>query len=119
VTATAGESGLTRGIADAEELAKLRIAELHASAEALACSRVVLLGYPDSGSTGTVHPGSFAAVPTSEVAERLGISAMTVQSHVKNVLAKLGVHSKVEAVRIAWRCGAVAVPVSVLRNGPR
>jgi DNA-binding NarL/FixJ family response regulator len=49
---------------------------------------------------------------TSEVAERLGISAMTVQSHVKNVLAKLGVHSKVEAVRIAWRCGAVAVPVS-------
>jgi DNA-binding NarL/FixJ family response regulator len=49
---------------------------------------------------------------TSEVAERLGISAMTVQSHVKNVLAKLGVHSKVEAVRLAWRCGAVAVPVS-------
>jgi DNA-binding CsgD family transcriptional regulator len=28
-----------------------------------------------------------------------------VQSHVKNILAKLGVHSKVEAVRLAWRNG--------------
>jgi DNA-binding CsgD family transcriptional regulator len=30
---------------------------------------------------------------------------MTVQSHVKNILAKLGVHSKVEAVTMAWRMG--------------
>jgi DNA-binding CsgD family transcriptional regulator len=37
---------------------------------------------------------------------------MTVQSHVKNVLAKLGVHSKVEAVRLAWRFGAIAMPAS-------
>lgn len=49
---------------------------------------------------------------TSDVAAALGISTATVQSHVKNVLAKLGVHSKVEAVRIAWRSGAVAVPAS-------
>jgi len=48
---------------------------------------------------------------TAEIAARLGISTMTVQSHVKNVLAKLGVHSKVEAVRMAWRVGAIAVPV--------
>lgn len=47
---------------------------------------------------------------TGEVATQLAISAQTVQSHVKNILAKLGVHSKVEAVRVAWRCGAVAIP---------
>ena len=49
---------------------------------------------------------------TVEIAALLGISAMTVQSHVKNVLAKLGVHSKVEAVRLAWRFGAIAMPAS-------
>jgi DNA-binding NarL/FixJ family response regulator len=49
---------------------------------------------------------------TGEIARLLQISPMTVQSHVKNVLAKLGVHSKVEAVRIAWRAGAIATPAS-------
>lgn len=42
---------------------------------------------------------------TSQVAENLGISALTVQSHVKSILAKLGVHSKIEAVTLAWRHG--------------
>jgi len=45
---------------------------------------------------------------TSEMAKRLGIRVMTVQSHVKNLLAKLGVHSKVEAVTFAWRVGVTA-----------
>lgn len=40
-----------------------------------------------------------------EIAEHLGITALTVQSHVKNVLAKLGVHSRLEAVTLAWRHG--------------
>lgn len=40
-----------------------------------------------------------------EIAERLGISALTVQSHVKNILAKLNVHSRLEAVTLAWRAG--------------
>ena len=40
-----------------------------------------------------------------DVATSLGISAMTVQSHVKNVLAKLGVHSRLEAITLAWRHG--------------
>ncbi len=52
-----------------------------------------------------------AGSSTHEIASSLGISATTVQSHVKNLLAKLGVHSKVEAVRLAWRSGAVATPV--------
>ncbi|MDQ4108509.1 MAG: response regulator transcription factor [Actinomycetota bacterium] len=42
---------------------------------------------------------------TTELADELGISPATVQTHVKNVLAKLGVHSKVEAVGAAWRTG--------------
>jgi len=42
---------------------------------------------------------------TAEVAERLGISPATVQTHIKNVLAKLGVHSKVQAVRVALLAG--------------
>jgi NarL family two-component system response regulator LiaR len=46
-----------------------------------------------------------AGETTSQVAAHLGISALTVQSHVKNILAKLGVHSKIEAVTFAWRHG--------------
>ncbi|MBI2237236.1 MAG: response regulator transcription factor, partial [Actinobacteria bacterium] len=38
---------------------------------------------------------------TVEVAAELGISRLTVQSHVKSILAKLGVHSKIEAVTLA------------------
>jgi DNA-binding NarL/FixJ family response regulator len=44
-------------------------------------------------------------VSTSAIARDLYISPMTVQSHVKNILSKLGVHSKVDAVRLAWRAG--------------
>ena len=42
---------------------------------------------------------------TGEIAEGLNISPMTVQSHVKSILVKLGVHSKVEAVVLALRHG--------------
>ena len=44
---------------------------------------------------------------TASIAEELGISRATVQSHVKNILGKLGVHSKVEAFGAAWRGGMV------------
>jgi DNA-binding NarL/FixJ family response regulator len=42
---------------------------------------------------------------TSAIAGELGISPATVQTHVKNILGKLGVHSKVEALGAAWRGG--------------
>jgi DNA-binding NarL/FixJ family response regulator len=45
---------------------------------------------------------------TSDIAADFGISRMTVQSHVKNILSKLGVHSKIEAVTLAWRYGLTA-----------
>ncbi len=47
----------------------------------------------------------------AQIAERLGISALTVHTHVKSIMAKLGVHSKIEAVTLAWRYG-LAEPAS-------
>ncbi len=46
---------------------------------------------------------------TDEIAQALFISPRTVRSHVKNVLAKLGVHSKLEAVTMALRYGVIRV----------
>jgi len=46
-----------------------------------------------------------AGEATVDIADVLGISPLTVQSHVKSILAKLGVHSKIEAVTMAWRHG--------------
>lgn len=42
-----------------------------------------------------------------EIAQKLGISLATVRNHVHNVLEKLGVHSKLEAVSLAFRHGWV------------
>jgi DNA-binding NarL/FixJ family response regulator len=44
-----------------------------------------------------------------DIAVRLFISPQTVQTHVRNILTKLGVHSKLEAVVFALRHGAVTV----------
>ncbi|MCP2340242.1 PIG-L family deacetylase [Actinomadura rupiterrae] len=85
VVATAGERGLTAGPPagaaergrdargrDARRRARLgvvRTAELHDSARALGCERVVLLGYEDSGLAGDA-PGGFArAHPEAAAAE--------------------------------------------------
>jgi DNA-binding NarL/FixJ family response regulator len=47
---------------------------------------------------------------TLEVARQLFISPLTVQTHVKNILQKLGVHSKLEAVTFAVRQGSIRFP---------
>lgn len=44
-----------------------------------------------------------------DIASKLFISPQTVQTHVRNLLAKLNVHSKLEAVAYAVRHGAIAV----------
>jgi DNA-binding NarL/FixJ family response regulator len=44
-----------------------------------------------------------------DIAARLFISPQTVQTHVRNLLQKLGVHSKLEAVALAVRNGMVEV----------
>lgn len=42
---------------------------------------------------------------TGAIADRMGIRPTTARSHIQNVLAKLGVHSRLEAVVLAARCG--------------
>ena len=42
-----------------------------------------------------------------EIARQLGLSLATVRNHVHNTLEKLGVHSKLEAVSMAYRLGWV------------
>ncbi|MEW6059182.1 MAG: response regulator transcription factor [Actinomycetota bacterium] len=44
-----------------------------------------------------------------DIARQLFISPQTVQTHVRNLLAKLGVHSKLEAVAFAVKHGAISV----------
>jgi two-component system nitrate/nitrite response regulator NarL len=44
---------------------------------------------------------------TTLIARRLGVSTMTIRSHVQAVLTKLGVHSRLEAASLAIRYGLV------------
>lgn len=74
VTATAGEAGLAAGALSAGRgLGDVRSAELARSAQLLGCARVVVLGYPDSGSTDDAAPGraTFAGTPIEEPAARV------------------------------------------------
>ena len=47
---------------------------------------------------------------TQEIAERLHLSHHTVRNHVQHIFARLGAHSKLEAVAIGLRRGLVAPP---------
>jgi DNA-binding NarL/FixJ family response regulator len=49
------------------------------------------------------------ATTTDAIAEELVLSTHTVRNHVRNILGKLGAHSKLEAVAIAVREGLVEV----------
>jgi DNA-binding NarL/FixJ family response regulator len=44
-------------------------------------------------------------VSTTQIAQSLGIAESTTRTHVQNVLAKLGVHSRLEAITVAARPG--------------
>lgn len=53
-----------------------------------------------------------AGVDRNAIAGRLGVSRNTIRTHTQNCYAKLGVHSSLEAVHFAFRCG-VRPPVLV------
>jgi DNA-binding CsgD family transcriptional regulator len=57
-----------------------------------------------------------AGLPNKEIARRLGISLATVRNHIHNILEKLDVHSKLEAVSLAFRQGWVSDPVAPARE---
>lgn len=71
VVATAGEAGLTSGRTDRVALARRRTDELQQAAQALGCARVVVWDHADSGSDGTLRPGTFAAGDPLELAAPL------------------------------------------------
>jgi DNA-binding CsgD family transcriptional regulator len=48
-----------------------------------------------------------AGLQNKEIAQRLDLSLATVRNHIHNILDKLGVHSKLEAVSLAFRSGWV------------
>jgi DNA-binding CsgD family transcriptional regulator len=54
-----------------------------------------------------------------EIAQKLDISLATVRNHVHNLLEKLGVHSKLEAISMAYRAGWVASPKPTRERGSR
>ncbi|MGO8824227.1 MAG: response regulator [Acidimicrobiales bacterium] len=47
---------------------------------------------------------------TRDIAEELGLSLHTTRNHIRNLMAKLGAHSRLDAVVVAARCGLVRVP---------
>jgi DNA-binding NarL/FixJ family response regulator len=58
-----------------------------------------------------------AGLQNKEIAQKLGISLATVRNHIHNILEKLDVHSKLEAVSLAFRQGWVSGPNGELGMG--
>jgi DNA-binding CsgD family transcriptional regulator len=54
-----------------------------------------------------------AGESSADIAVRLGMSRHTLRTHIQNVLTKLGVHSKTDAVVAAIRFGKVRTSESV------
>jgi DNA-binding CsgD family transcriptional regulator len=59
-----------------------------------------------------------AGLQNKEIAHKLGISLATVRNHIHNILEKLDVHSKLEAVSLAFRQGWVSGPNGELGISP-
>jgi len=48
-------------------------------------------------------------IPSTEIAERLGVSLLTLRTHLQNILTRLGVHTKLEAVAVAIKHERISV----------
>lgn len=49
-------------------------------------------------------------IPAREIAVRLGLAETTVRNHIRHLLRKLGCHSQLEAVAVAYRLGLLGRP---------
>jgi LmbE family N-acetylglucosaminyl deacetylase len=88
--ATRGEAGEAHGLPADADLAVVREAELRAAADVLGVRRVIVLGYGDSGMDGALPPGSLAAAPTDEVAQRVADVVTEVQPDLVVTLDPVG-----------------------------
>lgn len=59
-----------------------------------------------------------AGLQNKEIAGKVGIRLATVRNHIHNLLEKLEVHSKLEAVSLAFRMGWVAEPQNGRASAP-
>ena len=48
-------------------------------------------------------------IPTPQIADRLGLSLSTLRTHLQNILTRLGVHTKLEAVALAIKHERISV----------
>jgi two-component system, NarL family, response regulator LiaR len=111
--AAAGEMVLPEGdiaqVLDRLRNAAQRNGEMHARFASLTGREIEVLQAFTDGLT------------TEEVGRRFRIGVRTVRSHVENAMGKLGVHSKLEAVLLGLRSGALRLDhseASLLRNIP-
>lgn len=109
VTATDGAAGLTGG--SRSGLGARRVAELRRAAAALGCARVEVLGYADSGSSGTPPAGSFATLDPEEPAQRLAALLRDESAHVLTIYDPQGGYGHrdhVQVHRVGVRAAALA-----------
>lgn len=56
---------------------------------------------------------------TDMIAQRLSISRATVRNHSQRVLAKLRVHSRIQAVAVGYAAGLIPIPVPTSKPRPK
>lgn len=119
VTATSGERGLAgRGDGSGADLARVRLAELHAAACALGCARVVCLGYVDSGlRPDATDSEAFAHVDVEAAAARLAALLRAERADVLTVYDSNGGYGHpdhVQVHRVGTRAAQLAATPVVL-----
>lgn len=60
-----------------------------------------------------------SGVQAREIAARLGLAEATVRNHIRHLLRKLGCHSQLEAVAVAYRRGLLSGPQRGAALAPR